>query len=118
MNAQEAAMYDCTHGPVKDCTKCLVPQLVKALETAMARREPGKSYTLPVNWFRDTRALINKAKVVAGSEEVCSCEPRSPDDGCPIHGFEAWQRKKQARADTIPYDEAPEAATNQGHRYG
>ena len=42
----------------------LINELALALETAMARREPHKSYTLPVGWFRQTRALIEKAKLI------------------------------------------------------
>ncbi len=30
----------------------------------------------------------------------CTCVPGSPDDGCAIHGFEAWQKEMQVKVDT------------------
>lgn len=68
-------------------------------------------------------------------DNACSCEPRSPDDQCPIHGYEAWKRQKAEAEDCprcggdpdgvchhqtddfIPIDDAAEAAANQGHRW-
>ncbi len=32
MTQSATDMYNCTHGPKKDCAQCLVPELVKALE--------------------------------------------------------------------------------------
>ena len=94
------SMYNCTHGPKKDCHACLVPELVNALETAMARREPNKSYTLPVGWFRDTRALIEKARLIedcipvekvsgGDASNICRyCDRETLEKLCPRCGSE------------------------------
>ena len=58
----------------------------------------------------------------------CSCEVGSPNDQCPIHGYEAWkkqvketykqERDREKEDDMIPADEAGEASANQEHRWG
>ena len=57
----------------------------------------------------------------------CSCEAGSPDDQCPIHGYEAWkkqgqtykqERDREKEDDMIPAEDAREASMDDGHRYG
>jgi len=73
-------------------------------------------------------------------EVNCMCEFGSPNDQCPIHGYEAWKKQAQEtykqeedcprcsgdpdgvchhqNEDMIPADEAGEASANQKHRWG
>ena len=72
-------MYECTHGPKKDCHACLVRELVKALENLMYTRPDGTSHiSLCEEWNSScrysciqVRAVLEKANALyAGPAEV------------------------------------------------
>ncbi len=43
----------------------------------------GRPYTMAVaDWMRESRCHCQ------------FCQPGSPDDQCPVHGFEAWKRQR------------------------
>ena len=62
-------MYNCTHGPKKDCHACLIPELVEALEQAARGRHYleehqigfGDCYWVPCS---EARAILDKATVL------------------------------------------------------
>lgn len=48
----------------------------------------------------DPKAREQVARLSGNNPYRCTCIPCQPtDDQCPIHGFEAWQREMQQRAE-------------------
>ena len=87
------SMYDCTHGPKKDCAQCLIPEMAAALEMA-------------VEW-RD--------KLAASPASQEAWEALVEEDGCLDNEARAVLEKAKLLDDCIPAEEAAEAALDHGH---
>ena len=57
-------MYNCTHGPKRDCHACLIPEMAAVLEQAVGYFAGGDHVTFWRDWLLKARALIEKAKLI------------------------------------------------------
>ncbi len=90
-----------------DCAECdkildgLVPpgdpfpeDWLEALATELDAALSDRVY----EWVETLKAGRSPTQFIVdwqAAEGVCPCEPGNPDDQCPVHGFEAWKRRRQ-----------------------
>ena len=96
------SMFDCTHGPKKDCHACIVGELVEALE-ALASGGIGAS-TRPDFWC--VYCGSDNSHFEKASDDA---EERHEED-CPILLARAVLEKAKRIEDCIPSEEAEEAS--------
>ena len=81
-------MYNCTHGPKKDCHACIVRELVEALKAAIEWRD----------------------KLAANPMSQEAWEGLVGEDGCLDNEARAVLEKAKLIEDCIPVEEAEEAS--------
>ena len=67
MSESLTSMYDCTHGPKRDCHACLIPEMAKALDELLASLKPNPAPFTRSDFrgiVRDARAVLEKAKLI------------------------------------------------------
>ena len=57
-------MFNCTHGPKKDCHACLVANLAEVLKSALFVERAHDAHINPDDpcWCQDARAVLEMAK--------------------------------------------------------
>ena len=88
MTPSTTSMYDCTHGPKKDCHACLVGELVTVL-------------TEMIYWFGSDGFVPSAKSWDEGKPQACKVKARA-----------VLEKAKEIK-DCIPIEDAPEAAASQ-----
>ena len=69
------SMYDCTHGPKKDCHACLIPEMAAVIEGALKLRI--ESPVAMRQWISKARAVLEKANLIEDCIPVEEAEEAS-----------------------------------------
>ncbi len=67
------SMFDCTHGPKKDCHACLVGEMARALEEAVGLNTI-RSWR---EWLPNARAVLEKANLIEDCVPIEEAEEAS-----------------------------------------
>ncbi len=88
-------MYDCTHGPRKDCHACLVKELVEALEWASAASGKAVQDAQPAGdgWFKVPPGTLARLGGMEALARAVLEKAKEMDDCIPIEEAEEASRR-------------------------